>query len=171
MSWTQLLFSFKGRIQRLYFWITSLVVAVVAGMASSTLELVAKSTGSGIINPDTDAFEPTGPYAVGLFVIAIANMWINFAVCVKRLHDRDRTGWWLAVQLLFLTIAIVSVVVAIMLPEEQRAAGYIAAGVAGTVAFAVSLWLFIEIGFLKGTQGPNRYGSDPLGATEADANL
>jgi uncharacterized membrane protein YhaH (DUF805 family) len=29
MKWTELLFSFKGRIQRLYFWITSLVVGVV----------------------------------------------------------------------------------------------------------------------------------------------
>jgi uncharacterized membrane protein YhaH (DUF805 family) len=73
--------------------------------------------------------------------------------------------------MLFLTVAIVLVVVAIMLPEEQRTPGYAAAGAAGTVAFVVSLWLFIEIGFLKGTQGPNRYGPDPLGQPQGDAKL
>jgi len=25
------------------------------------------------------------------------------------------------------------------------------------------LWLLIELGFLKGTAGPNQYGPDPLG--------
>jgi uncharacterized membrane protein YhaH (DUF805 family) len=28
------------------------------------------------------------------------------------------------------------------------------------------LWLFVEIGFLSGTKGPNRYGPDPLGTPE-----
>ena len=26
----------------------------------------------------------------------------------------------------------------------------------------VSIWYLVEIGFLKGTDGPNRYGEDPL---------
>jgi len=76
MKWTELLLSFKGRIQRLYFWITSLVVGVVAGMLNGTLEFAAQSTGNGAIDPDTNAFEPTGPYAVALVVVAIVNMWI-----------------------------------------------------------------------------------------------
>jgi uncharacterized membrane protein YhaH (DUF805 family) len=33
------------------------------------------------------------------------------------------------------------------------------------------IWLFVEIGFLKGTQGPNRFGPDPLGAPQSDAKL
>jgi uncharacterized membrane protein YhaH (DUF805 family) len=32
----------------------------------------------------------------------------------------------------------------------------------------LSLWLLIDVGFLKGTQGPNRYGPDPL-ETKVDA--
>jgi hypothetical protein len=57
MKWTELLFS----IQRIYFWITSLVVGVAAGMLNGALELAAQSTGNGAIDPDTNAFEPTGP--------------------------------------------------------------------------------------------------------------
>jgi uncharacterized membrane protein YhaH (DUF805 family) len=47
MSWTQLLFGFKGRIQRLYWWITSLVVSVVAGMLTQSLEFWAREMGAG----------------------------------------------------------------------------------------------------------------------------
>ena len=29
-----------------------------------------------------------------------------------------------------------------------------------------SIWQFVELGFLKGTDGPNRFGPDPLGTNE-----
>ncbi len=35
----------------------------------------------------------------------------------------------------------------------------------------VSLWLLIYCGFFKGTQGPNQYGPDPLGAKPSDNTL
>jgi uncharacterized membrane protein YhaH (DUF805 family) len=35
----------------------------------------------------------------------------------------------------------------------------------------MSIWLCVEIGFARGTQGPNRFGPDPLDATKADAQL
>jgi uncharacterized membrane protein YhaH (DUF805 family) len=85
--------------------------------------------------------------------------------------NRNRTGWWLVVQALLLSVAIVLVVLGIMLPDEQKATGFTAAWVAGAIAAAFTLWLFIEIGFLKGTQGPNRYGPDPLGQPKSDAKL
>jgi uncharacterized membrane protein YhaH (DUF805 family) len=36
---------------------------------------------------------------------------------------------------------------------------------------AAGLWLLIDLGLLKGTQGPNRYGPDPAGRAHADAGL
>lgn len=35
----------------------------------------------------------------------------------------------------------------------------------------IALWLLVELGFLKGMQGPNRYGPDPLGQKQSDASL
>ena len=35
----------------------------------------------------------------------------------------------------------------------------------------IALWFFIEFFFFKGTQGPNRFGPDPLGTKAADANF
>jgi uncharacterized membrane protein YhaH (DUF805 family) len=73
--------------------------------------------------------------------------------------------------------AIIAVAVAKALIEVQSpAAEYIVAsivvaGIFSIIALAISIWLFVEIGFLRGTQGPNRFGPDPLGATRADAQL
>jgi len=30
------------------------------------------------------------------------------------------------------------------------------------ISFAISVWAFVELGCLRGTVGPNRYGPDPL---------
>jgi uncharacterized membrane protein YhaH (DUF805 family) len=123
------------------------------------------------INPESNEFEPTGPLSIALFVVALANMWINFALSVKRLHDRDRTGWWLLVLYLVIIVAVLLGVVTLSLPEGQRQP---LEGAAVGVVMATSvlmLWLVIEIGFLKGTQGPNRYGPDPLAKVHADAKF
>lgn len=171
MDWTQLLFSFKGRIQRLYWWVTSLVVGTVAGMLTSSLEFWAEQVGSGMINPETQEFEAVGPFEIGLGAIFILNIWINLAVSVKRLHDRNRTGWWIAALYLTLFLAIALGAATMMQPEGQREP---LNGMAVTAVLAVSflmIWMFIEIGFLKGTQGPNRFGPDPLGAPQSDAKI
>ena len=119
----------------------------------------------------THTFEPTGILGLAISVIGLVNAWIAFALSVKRLHDRDRGGWWLLWQILVITVAVILIVVAIAVPKEQGALWYALAGAAGLAAFAISVWLFIEIGFMRGTQGPNRFGPDPLGATRDDAQL
>jgi uncharacterized membrane protein YhaH (DUF805 family) len=63
-----------------------------------------------------------------LFVGMPLSIWTGHAILVKRLHDRDKSGWWTLM-----------------------------AFVPGIGA----LWLAIECGFLKGTNGLNRYGEDP----------
>jgi uncharacterized membrane protein YhaH (DUF805 family) len=171
MTLTQLLFSFKGRIRRMHWWVASLGAGFTASVLTALLEAAARSSGETIINPVTHAFEPTGILGLAISVIALANMWVAFALSVKRLHDRDRTGWWLLWQILVITVAVILIVVAIAVPKEQGALWYALAGAAGLAAFAISVWLFIEIGFLRGTQGPNRFGPDPLGAARDDAQL
>ena len=125
----------------------------------------------GEINPEGNEFEPTGPLSIAMLAVALANMWINFALTIKRLHDRDRTGWWLGVMYLVIIVAVILGVVTLMQPEVQRESLNPAAVGAVIAASVLMLWLFVEIGFLKGTQGPNRYGPDPLGQPQSDAKL
>jgi uncharacterized membrane protein YhaH (DUF805 family) len=171
LDWPQLLFGFKGRVTRLYWWVTSLVVGTVAGILTSSLEFWAKQVGSGMINPDTQEFEPVGPFAIGLGAIVILNMWINLALSVKRLHDRDRTGWWIAAVYLGIMVAVLLGIATLMQPEGQREPWNGIAVSAVLAVFCLMIWMFIEIGFLRGTQGPNRFGPDPLGAPQSDVKL
>jgi uncharacterized membrane protein YhaH (DUF805 family) len=177
MPLTELLFSFKGRVQRLYWWVTTIAVGAAAGAITTILDVAAKSSGEAILNPETHQVEPTGILGIAALAVGMANLWINFALSVKRLHDRDRTGWWVVWQTLALFIAVIAIVVAVVVAKEESpspelvTASYVVAGVFGVAAFVISIWLFIEIGFLRGTQGPNRYGPDPLGAAQADASI
>src|SRR5215813_13817613 len=171
MSLTDLLFSFKGRINRKPWWLATVAVGLAASLVTAILEALARFSGETVVNPVTHEFEPTGIFGLVISIIALANMWVAFALSAKRLHDRDRTGWWLIWQLLTLTIAVILVVVAVMVPQEQGAVWYALAGGACLAAFVISVWLFVQIGFLRGTQGPNRFGPDPLGAARADAQI
>ena len=171
MSLTQLLFSFKGRIRRLHWWVASLAAGGVAAIAMAILEAAARASGHAIIDPETQQFEPTGLFGLAMSAVGLVNMWIGFALSVKRLDDRDRSGWWLVWQLLIVVLATILIVVAIAVPKEQGGLWYALAGAASLAALAISLWLIVQIGFLKGTQGPNRFGPDPLGAARDDAQL
>jgi uncharacterized membrane protein YhaH (DUF805 family) len=97
-------------------------------------------------------------------VVTIALIWINTATTAKRLHDRDRSGWW-AVAIIILNRLIyvyyglffgLSFGVDISIAEELLLV---------MLAVAMSLlgtWVFIELIFLIGTDGSNRFGPDPL---------
>jgi len=166
-----LLFSFKGRIQRLYWWVATIAAGAVAGIATTLLEYFARSSGAFIPDPSSGEIAPTGIFGAAITAIGLANLWINLALSVKRLHDRDRTGAWVFLQILLVFLAVMMVVVAIAVPKEQNGTWVVVASLTGVVAFVFSVWLFVEMGFLRGTRGPNRFGPDPLGNPEADAKL
>ena len=60
---------------------------------------------------------------------------------------------------------------AFAVPEDQSDLVLKLGIAAAVVAIGFGLWLFVELGFLKGKQGPNRYGADPLGAGQDGAKL
>jgi hypothetical protein len=99
--------------------------------------------------------------AIAIAVAAfLALIWINLALSIKRLHDRDKSAWWL---LLFYGVP--SILPALGL-------GNVSTNVfLGSVSAGISIWAFVEIGCLRGTAGPNSYGLDPLRvrwSTESD---
>ncbi len=65
-------------------------------------------------------------------VFGLAGMYPGCAIAVKRWHDRNRSAWW------FMTLLI------------------------PFVNIAAAIWVLVEIWFLKGTDGANRFGPDPL---------
>jgi uncharacterized membrane protein YhaH (DUF805 family) len=76
--------------------------------------------------------------------------YVTIAAGVKRLHDRDRSGAWLILYYgvpLFIRGAAYEYRADSMLPD--------------LVALAVFVWLVVELGCLRGTQGPSQYGPSP----------
>ncbi len=76
-------------------------------------------------------------------IFALAMLLPLIAVQVRRFHDRNMAGWW------YLVLAVLSAI--------------------PYVGFLASLAILV-ISVLEGTQGPNRFGSDPL-RPEATADV
>ena len=154
MSILQLLFSFKGRINRAKYWLAIvvtmvvfvIVISVAAGIATPFILKAADEaraaagediSRNGEYNVGTevaaDASVPDPSFPVAFFLVIlilfIPLIWVAFAIRAKRWHDRDKSGW----MSLVLFILVVG-----------------------------PLWALIENGFLEGTSGPNKYGNDPL---------
>jgi uncharacterized membrane protein YhaH (DUF805 family) len=138
MNLSTMLFSFTGRINRDRAWLAVLAVGVVG-----TLVVVL-----GIAFEIGRAYPAT--IAIGVAVV-LALAWIDLAVSVKRLHDRDKSAWWL---LLFYVVPAILPALGL----GNRSANLIL----GSVRAGIGIWAFVEIACLRGTPGPNRYGSDPL---------
>ena len=151
MDWTALLFSFNGRINRAKYWLAVLIYMVVwtaffAGcliwLAGTNIENLFKFAGAVLLL-----------WLVG-FILLIAGTWSALAVGVKRLHDRDKSGWWIL--LFWLGPGI--------LGSWQTATPDLGGGfILSLAALAILIWAFVELGCLPGTAGPNQYGPDPLG--------
>lgn len=161
MDWVNFFFSFKGRFNRARYWGATGIFALVT-IAFVVLAILT-------LPPPAD-WSPEDSALILLFVVAFAAaipLFISsLAIAVKRLHDRDRSGHWL--WLFYFASPLLSAIA-----EVSKVGGpvfLLAAVVLSPLAFGLSIWGFVEIGILKGTNGPNRFGDDPLGASNAKAN-
>jgi uncharacterized membrane protein YhaH (DUF805 family) len=94
------------------------------------------------------------------------------AVGVRRLHDTNRTGWWLLAPMIPYLIGLAMIVPAIISgaaggvnPFNMASLG--AAGIFFMIGFVMAIVVFIFT-VLPGTKGPNRFGDDPYGPGNLD---
>jgi uncharacterized membrane protein YhaH (DUF805 family) len=157
MDWTTLLFSFNGRINRAKYWLAVLIYMVV--WTAFFVIIFVWLGGLNVDNLWSFAGKGLLIWLVGL-ILLILGTWSGFAVGVKRLHDRDKSGWWIL--LFWLGPS--------MLGGGQTMTPDLGGGfILSLAATAIAIWAFVELGCLPGTPGPNQYGPDPLGANPAFA--
>ena len=127
--------TFSGRAQRSQFWwwyLFTVIVYAVANVVDSLIGWgVGKQTFEFTINGEIQRYDAPG---VGFLFIVV---WLvlllpTLAVAVRRLHDTDRSGWWLLW-------------------------GYLLAIVC-CIGFIILLVFWLQ----RGTNGPNKHGADPL---------
>jgi uncharacterized membrane protein YhaH (DUF805 family) len=148
-----LLFSFRGRINRAKWWL-ALVVFIVYGVVASVVAGVALS---GALMSASD-FGVGAMVALGAAVIAyLVALYAGIAVGVKRLHDRNKSGWWIL--LLYVAPGILGTV-------GERLGETPVGLLLALITLVLYVWMFVELACLRGTVGPNKYGPDPLEADE-----
>jgi uncharacterized membrane protein YhaH (DUF805 family) len=146
MSLSDFLFSPRGRINRAKYWlfvVVSFAILSVLGAAMAVVSLDRIRSGVG--------FPIGGMIAIGIVYLVL--LVIGIFVGIKRLHDRDKSGWWLLV--FYLVPMVLSGISGIL--SRNGIGALFALG-----SLAISIWAFVELGCLRGTVGPNRYGEDPL---------
>jgi uncharacterized membrane protein YhaH (DUF805 family) len=164
VSWRQYLLGFDGRIGRLRMWRFYVVAwAIEMGLFVLVFLVYGVLMAMGAVGGSAPSPYPgiamTGVGAVSFLAI----YYMYAAVTSKRLHDRNKSAWWI---LPFLVLPLVLILAPEMLtarivaahdrPAELAIASAVLAGV------ALYLWGFVELYCLRGTMGENRYGPDPL---------
>ncbi len=99
--------------------------------------------------------------------INIAFGWAVAATLVKRLHDRNKSGWW-AVALYGVPYLYLQYIRLCFHLDIPVAAPTLLVVLSVPVYF-LALWGLIELYFLMGTDGRNRFGRDPLATVATSA--
>ena len=166
MNWTWYLFRFEGRINRAKLWLAMLVILgwmmFLAGLTLAT-GIVSGGASFGfslddlfrVVDPATyHSWSWTGLPLLLVKVIGTSLfLWVYFATSIKRLHDRDKSGWWMVP---FFVIPGLSNQFAERLPDSHLML------LPGIFALGLGIWGFVEMYCLKGSRKTNRFGADPL---------
>ena len=162
------LFGFEGRFNRAKYWLSGLVILGLM-IFLMLLAFVPVNYLFGTTNIDVNfdnifaMFDPrsyrglsrsdVGSIIIHAIVVPPV-LWMFLATSVKRLHDRDRSGWWM---LVFFVLPDLCGHFAAWLPDRWWAL------LITWPIPACYLWGAVEMYFLPGTRWTNRFGPNPLG--------
>jgi len=108
-----------------------------------------------------------------IFIFSLVVVWPSLVVMIKRIHDRNKSGWFCLILYVPLTIFIILLIIWLAALLVAIGAGSTASAPAigafavfvmilGFVCAGITIWFFIEFGCMRGTIGPNRFGPDPV---------
>lgn len=132
---------FSGRSRRMEYWMFALFTVIVYAVCAALM------FGGGFdfeaLANDTIPTEPGVVFWLGAGLLGLFGLGIlipSIAVNVRRLHDRDMSGWWYLGFIVLSNIPLLGIIIAIA---------------------------YLVVMFLPGTPGPNRFGEDPKDPTQA----
>ena len=128
--------NFSGRASRSEYWKFILILIIV------TIILTLIDVFTGTYNEKSGRGLLSNMF---YFIIFIPNL----AVQVRRLHDVNKSGWWI------LIIMILLIVPSLFDVNNSRWWFIVVIPIIGYI------WLLVQF-CIKGTEGDNRFGSDPL---------
>ncbi len=165
MSFMDRLFSFEGRLRRRDWWLINIGLGVVNYIVTQVIApLVLGAEGRVQITPGSFMPAYPMPLLTVMLVMAAILFWPYLALAVKRTHDRDQSAR-LNIGLIAVSTALSWGGILMMSLTGAMTLFWVSAAV-GTI---IGLYLLITLGFLDGTQGPNRFGPSPKGIAGSTA--
>jgi uncharacterized membrane protein YhaH (DUF805 family) len=146
MDYVWLLCSFRGRINRARYLVVQLA------LLTFWLMLWLKFS-----------FQFSSQWEALHWFVASAMLWINAATTAKRLHDRNRSGWWAVAVFAVnrLSYAYYGLFFGLYFGVDISTARELLVVMLAVAVSVLQTWVVIELFFVMGTDGPNRFGSDP----------
>lgn len=141
-AFIDLLFGYDERIGRVAYWLGLAAAWAVTGFFAAIAEDVTAGTGD------------IGRYVALVFIVGTF-VWMHSAITVKRLHDRDRSALW------YLIYGIAPPGLFIAATYFYTTRSFALASVLYVLSFLGLFWVIIELGLMRGTPGPNRFGPAP----------
>ena len=163
---------FSGRSPRAEFWWFFLFTMVIYLLVWFVL---IGSIGASMSSATSGTEPSVGMLgALGVGVIFIGLFWLalivpTIALQVRRIHDLDRSGWWIGgyylLYVLYMVMSLGTVFAAAAGSTDPSGVGI--GGMIGSMIVGLA-FLIYSIALLvffctQGTKGPNRYGADPYG--------
>lgn len=153
-------FSFKGRVNRSTYWTMSWCVYSICFTYGLVISFLAAGLdavlGDKALHTILIIF--TIPYAIFL-------LWSSLALAAKRLHDMNNSAWWLllAIAGVFAVLVVANVSIEMYYRIETQQ-------ILEKIGQLVIILIWVALGCLKGSDGPNRFGEDLLKTIDANFN-
>lgn len=143
------LFSPNGRVSRKGYWLGWILPSAALGVVASVIDAAMGDPATGTASTIT----------------TLLTVWPNFAITIKRYHDRGMSGWWVLWSILIVGGAGLLVFSA---TETLLYGNIVGAWFGAWIGLYVGTFAMIAFAlivyFLPGERGANRFGPDPLGA-------
>jgi uncharacterized membrane protein YhaH (DUF805 family) len=157
-------FSPSGRISRSQLWLRTILpiwgIFVILYIITIALAIGGSMVGAGLFG-----------FILAIYTLAI--IWPAIATYIKRIHDRNKSGWFIVIPMipgvllgLIWGVAVIGMVSSAATGSTASTGFLVGAGaftwILMLVHFGISLWFFVEFGCMRGTIGANRFGPDPV---------
>jgi uncharacterized membrane protein YhaH (DUF805 family) len=138
------------------FFLFVVLALIVLSIADSLLHFGGEAGTWSVTGPGSlaEGAHSSGGILTDIFTLAV--LVPHLAVAVRRLHDIDRSGWWLVAPFGFTLLGFLLTSV----PGAAGGLGMLALLIGSVASVVLLVWLC-----MNGTRGPNRFGPDPKGGT------
>jgi uncharacterized membrane protein YhaH (DUF805 family) len=155
---------FAGRINRAKWWLGTVILIVVGVILYFILAAI---FGVGMVTDPAQIASMMRTIAILQIVLLAILAYPTTALMMKRLNDRDRPSYFAYIFWAPTVLSVLGGLLGLTMTTTdmggvaiptQSGLGWIL-----TIASAIiGIWALIELGILKGTDGPNQHGPDPL---------